>query len=162
VRTDKALAIRDVIKVFRDEFKLPLILVGADDAVKSPELVTGHELGIQLGPKLVWYEKGNLINAPARFAYQGVPLALQTEAAAGSRYLPIHAVHAVRYGLDSESALQALTAGVAKLYKLDDRIGSLARGKDGDLVILSGDPFDLSTRVRAVVVSGRVVVDRRQ
>jgi hypothetical protein len=49
VRTDKALAIRDVIKVFRDEFKLPLILVGADDAVKSPELVTGHVLGIQLG-----------------------------------------------------------------------------------------------------------------
>jgi imidazolonepropionase-like amidohydrolase len=48
------------------------------------------------------------------------------------------------------------------MYKLDDRIGTLARGKDGDLVLLSGDPFDLATQVRAVVVNGRIALDNRK
>jgi imidazolonepropionase-like amidohydrolase len=91
-----------------------------------------------------------------------VPVAFQTENAAGSRWLPIHAVHAVRNGLDPEAALRSMTASTAKMYQLDDRIGTLARGKDGDLVLLSGDPFDLATRVRAVVVNGRVALDNRK
>ena len=97
----------------------------------------------------------NEVMALTRFAFQ-------TENAAGSRWLPIHAVQAVRNGLDPDAALRSMTSSTAKMYKLDDRIGTLARGKDGDLVVLSGDPFDLTTQVRAVVVNGRIALDKRK
>ena len=170
VRSSNGTAIQDVMKVFLEEFKLPLVLVGASDVVDSPELLAAmlkggeapKNFGVQLGPRLVWKDKGKVTNAPSRFAYAGVPVALQTESTAGTRWLPVHAVQAVRFGLDSDQALKAMTSGPARLYKLDDRIGVLGYGRDGDLVLLSGDPFDLTTRVLAVVVKGKLAVDKRK
>jgi imidazolonepropionase-like amidohydrolase len=65
----------------------------------------------------------------------------------------------VRYGLSSGEALRALTSGAAKLMKLDSRVGLIAPGRDADLVILSGEPFEPTTRVRSVIVGGRVAFD---
>jgi len=66
---------------------------------------------------------------------------------------------AVRQGLDPRDALRALTLGAAQLYGLDDRVGSIEKGKDADLVFLSGDPFTLSTRVKRVMIDGKVVFE---
>jgi imidazolonepropionase-like amidohydrolase len=61
----------------------------------------------------------------------------------------------IRAGMSREAALQALTLAPAKMLDLDDRIGSLERGKDADLVILSGDPFSVYTRVQQTWVEGK-------
>lgn len=67
----------------------------------------------------------------------------------------------VKYGgVPREEALRMLTAYAAKQIHLEDRVGTLEVGKDGDIVLLSGDPFDSYTRVEKTIVDGIVYYDR--
>ena len=63
----------------------------------------------------------------------------------------------VAAGLDRETALRALTAEPAALLGVGERLGTLEKGKDANLVFLSGDPFEPATRIRAVMLDGRFV-----
>jgi imidazolonepropionase-like amidohydrolase len=67
---------------------------------------------------------------------------------------------AVRAGMSREKALEALTIAGAKMLELEDRIGSLEIGKDADLILLSGDPLSVRTKVLQTWVEGRKVFDR--
>lgn len=66
---------------------------------------------------------------------------------------------AVRAGMSREAALEGLTLAGARMMDLEDRIGSLEVGKDADFVVLSGDPFRVSTRVVQTWVEGGKVFD---
>jgi imidazolonepropionase-like amidohydrolase len=66
---------------------------------------------------------------------------------------------AVRAGMPRERALYALTMAGARMLKLESRIGSLEPGKDADLLVLSGDPFSVYTKVEQTWVEGRKVFD---
>lgn len=76
-----------------------------------------------------------------------------------SRFFLRTAALAVRGGMTREGALRALTINNAKILELDDRIGSLERGKDADFIILSGDPFSVYTNVERTFVEGNLVFD---
>jgi imidazolonepropionase-like amidohydrolase len=69
--------------------------------------------------------------------------------------------HAARSGLDGAEALKAVTIHPARLLKLDARLGGLERGRDGDVVLTTGDPFDLSCRIRYVVSAGKIVYESK-
>jgi len=60
----------------------------------------------------------------------------------------------VRLGMDPRAALRALTIDPARLFHIDDQVGSLEPGKEGDVLVFSGDPFELSTRLMRVFVDG--------
>ena len=81
-------------------------------------------------------------------------------ATSGTQYLPMNAAYAVRYGMDEDKAFRAVTIYPAELLHVNDRIGSIDVGKDADLVILSGEPFDFTSRVEKVIVNGRIVFER--
>jgi imidazolonepropionase-like amidohydrolase len=66
---------------------------------------------------------------------------------------------AVRMGLPWDVALKAVTLGGAEALGLEDRIGSIAPGRDADLVIKDGEPFDIRTPIRLVLVGGKVAYD---
>lgn len=66
----------------------------------------------------------------------------------------------IRAGMSREGALNALTLAAARMMDLGDRVGSLEVGKDGDFVVLSGDPFSVYTKVLQTYVEGRKVFDR--
>ena len=69
----------------------------------------------------------------------------------------------VRHGLREDHALEVLTLNGAKAMGLSDRIGSIEPGKDADLVLLDGPPFDLQAeRIERVIVDGRVEYERKQ
>lgn len=67
---------------------------------------------------------------------------------------------AVRYGMSRQEALKAMTLNNAKLLGLDQRVGSLVVGKDADLVVLSGDPFSVYSKVQETWIEGRRVFNR--
>ena len=90
-----------------------------------------------------------------------MPVGLVSGDTEGARYLPLHAALAVRYGMEPTEALKAITIYPARMFKLDDRIGSLKRGKDADFVVFSGNPLEMTSRVQLVVVNGEIVVDKR-
>jgi imidazolonepropionase-like amidohydrolase len=77
-----------------------------------------------------------------------------------SRLFLRSAALAVRGGLSREGALRALTINGARQLDLQDRVGTLERGKDADFVVLSGDPFSTSTQVLETWVEGEKVFDR--
>jgi imidazolonepropionase-like amidohydrolase len=91
----------------------------------------------------------------------GVPCAIHTDdPVTDSRLFLRLAALAVRAGMSRQKALEALTLAGARMLELHDRIGSLEPGKDADLVVLSGDPLAVRTKVLETWVEGHKVFDR--
>ena len=72
-----------------------------------------------------------------------------------ARNLRQEAGNAIAYGLDREAALRAVTLEPARVWGVADRLGSLEVGKDADVVVWSGDPFELTTAAERVFIAGR-------
>lgn len=75
-------------------------------------------------------------------------------------YLPMEAAFAIKGGLDEQAALESITITAAEICGVDARVGSIEEGKDADLVVLDGDPFDYRTLVDLTFVNGRLLYDR--
>ena len=78
------------------------------------------------------------------------------------KYILIAAAVAVKNGMDEMEALRAITIRGAEIVGLDDKIGSIAEGKDADLVIFSGHPLDFRSKVQAVLLDGKTVYRRNE
>ncbi len=163
VQVETAAQIEAALKLFVEEHKVPLVLVGAEDAAEIAERIAEHKdtLGVVIPPNVVRTRQRRPYTQAADLSRQGIPIALQSDSEDGARSLPLMGLFAVRNGLGPDAALRALTIDAARMYKLDDRIGSLEPGKDADLLIFSGHPFDAGSRLERVIVSGREVPDER-
>ena len=73
--------------------------------------------------------------------------------------IPTSAASAVREGLDPEAALRAVTITPARVLGIDERVGSLEPGKDADIVVYGGSPFNLMSRIELVMMDGEIVTD---
>ena len=73
---------------------------------------------------------------------------------------PLAGAYAIRGGLDERDALECLTIKPAKLIGIADRVGSLEEGKDADIIILDGNPFDYRTYVDYTIINGKVLYDK--
>lgn len=114
----------------------------------SAEAVLGD--GARDGAEPLWH-------TPALLAQAGVRFAIQTGANLGAKSLIQEAMFAVRNGLGRDAALRAITSTPARILGVDGRLGSLAPGKDADVVVWSGDPFEATTLARTIFVSGEEV-----
>ena len=63
----------------------------------------------------------------------------------------------MREGMDREAALRAITVVPARICGIEDRVGSIAVGKDADLVLFDANPLTLAAKPRLVMVNGKVV-----
>ena len=93
----------------------------------------------------------------ARVEAAGIPVALSANGARPDDDLVSQMRTAVRYGASKDTALKAVTTGAAEILGIADRAGSIAAGRDADLVLWSGDPFELTSRITNVLVDGRLV-----
>jgi imidazolonepropionase-like amidohydrolase len=161
VRCNRGAAIRDVVALLEKE-QVPYLLQEVEDLLDDAALADGKRPAILVGPVVLSERDGDLRNAAAVFCDRDLPIVFGSGECAGARHLPLHAAYAVRYGLGPADALAALTLWPARAFQLADRIGSLEKGKDADLVVFSGNPFEPQSRVLLVVCNGAVVVDRRE
>ena len=72
------------------------------------------------------------------------------------------AAFAVRHGMSPESALRAVTINAAKIIGMDDQVGSIEPGKDGDIVILRGHPFQTRSIPEAVFDDGKLIYRKKE
>ena len=97
----------------------------------------------------------------ALLAAAGVPVAIVGNAGGGdeeafnARNVRFEAGNAVAYGMPWDAALRAVTLAPAEAFGVADRVGTLAPGRDANVVIWSGDPFEFATRAERVWVRGR-------
>ncbi|MCR9248350.1 MAG: amidohydrolase family protein [bacterium] len=161
VTCNRAAAIRDVIALLEKE-KVPYVLQGVADLLDDASIAGEKRPTVIVDPVVVSTDDdGELRNKPAILADRGQPVLFGSGECAGARFLPMHATYAVRYGLSPADALAALTIWPARAFQLDDRIGTLEKGKDADFVVFSGNPFEPQSRVLLTVCNGRIVVDNR-
>jgi imidazolonepropionase-like amidohydrolase len=74
-----------------------------------------------------------------------------------TRVVLFEAAMAAANGLTAEQALATITIDAARVIGMDARVGSLERGKDGDLVLFDGDPFEFTSHVCGVLIDGQEV-----
>ena len=141
------------------EFGLNCVIVHGTEAHLIPErleqegvpVITGPCLGDRSKP-----ERANMtIESPAVLTLQGVKTAICTDhPEVPIQHLPLCAAMAVKGGMLPEAALAAITIHPAQIAGIDERVGSLTPGKDADIVITTGHPINLLSRVRAVLIGG--------
>jgi len=100
---------------------------------------------------------GITLENAARLNEAGVNVVIASFEAHYSRNLKQQAGNAVSYGMPWEAALRAVTINPARLWGIETRYGTLAPGMDADVVVWSGDPFELTTIAEHVFINGREV-----
>lgn len=145
-----------------EEFSLDYVIVhGTEGHLVADVLgevgasvITGPILGNRSKPEL----KNMTIETPAVLHNAGVNIAICTDhPEIPLQYLALCASLAVKGGLPPQVALEAITIRPAEILGLAHRIGSLAVGKDGDVVVFRSHPLDLLPTVQAVVIDGKEV-----
>jgi imidazolonepropionase-like amidohydrolase len=138
---------------------IKLSLGHAEESYKVADELAEQGVVVVVGPLMITYDdEGNLVNLADHLVKHGVEINIMTDAdVVQQEFLRYQAAIAIKYGLDPNEALKAITLNPAKLIGMDDRIGSLEAGKDADLVIFDGDPFDIQTRVIKTFINGELV-----
>lgn len=75
------------------------------------------------------------------------------------QYLPLCAGLAVKCGLPMEEGLKAITINAARICRVDDRVGSLKKGKDADIVVFSGNPMEVFTQTLCTIIDGEIIYE---
>lgn len=146
----------------RDEFHLDMSLEHCTEGWRILDQLKEARVPVILGPLLSDRSKEELRNltydAPAMFHKAGVRFAMMTDhPVIPLEYLPVCAALAVRRGLPERAALEAITINAAWAIGMDDRFGSIEKGKQADIVLYEGDPLDSRTGVKRVYIEGRLV-----
>jgi imidazolonepropionase-like amidohydrolase len=144
------------------EFGYDLVIDHGTEAHLLADQIAAASIPVVIGPLFTSRSKVELRNRslanPGRLAAAGVTIAITTDHPVVPIHFLIHqATLAVKEGLDPQTALRAVTINPARIIGCADRIGSLAAGKDADVVIWSGDPLDVMSRAERAYVNGREV-----
>ena len=120
------------------------------------------EVPMAVGPTLTHASKFELQNkswtTPAVLSNAGCMVSIITDAPViPLKHLPLCASLAVKAGMDPYEALKAITINPARHIGIEDRVGSLEVGKDADVIIYNGDPFDVASTCEHVVIDGELV-----
>lgn len=160
VSADRAADIEAVLALAR-EYSLKVIVYGATEgwkvaadlaAAKVP-VVTAGLSNLPVG----FDQLAATLENPAKLRAAGVTLIVSSlgENAFRARTIRQHAGNAVANGLPWNEALRAVTLAPAEAFGAGATLGSLQAGRDADVVVWSGDPFELATRAERVWVRGR-------
>ena len=145
------------------EFNLRLTLEHVTEGhLIVDELAKEKDVPMAAGPSLTFASKFELQNkswaTPGVLAKAGCHVSIITDnSVIPQQYLPLCAGMAVKAGMDHFDALKAITLNPAEHIGVADRVGSLEVGKDADVVITAGSPFEVMTPVKAVFIDGNRV-----
>jgi len=144
------------------EFDVDITLEHVTEGHLVPDELAKENVMLAVGPTLTHASKFELRNksweTPGVLAKAGCHVSIITDAPViPQKYLPLCAGLAVKAGMDPFDALRAITINPAEHVGVADRVGSLTVGKDADIVITDGSPFEVSTEVKAVFINGRQI-----
>jgi imidazolonepropionase-like amidohydrolase len=157
----QARAIRDAVEFAAAE-GLKMVLLGGEEAPKVKALLAEKRIPVILGPSLTLpEEEDDPYDAPLTRAGElhaaGVTVAMATFSSANSRTLPFEVGNAVAHGLPRDAALGAITRTPAEILGLAGDLGTIEPGRLANLIVTTGDPLEMRTRVVHVFVNGRPV-----
>ncbi|RIK16784.1 MAG: amidohydrolase [Acidobacteria bacterium] len=142
-----------------DEFGYRLVLDHGTESYLLADLLAEKQVPVLYGPLIVSRSKVEVrersLRAPGILHRAGVEVSIITDhPVVPIEYLITQVALAVRDGMDRDAALRAVTLNPARVLGVEDRVGSITPGKDADVVLWSGDPLALSSRVLRTYVDG--------
>jgi len=145
-----------------EEFGYRLVINHGTEAAKLADLIAEKDIPVIFGPLFTSRSKVELRDRAIRnlgiLARAGVRVAITTDhPVVPINFLVHQASLAVKEGLDRDTALRALTVNPASFMGIGDRVGALEVGLDGDVVVWSGDPLDVTSRAERVYITGAEV-----
>ena len=153
---------------FARDLKLRGVLFGASESWRVLPAIKASGLPVIVSPPVGENPATDETRSPfdpydtpmalgALLSRAGIPFAFASGDWDTAMNLPFRAGRACAFGLSKEAAMRAMTLDAAKILGVEDRIGSIERGKRADLVVVAGDPMELSSRLRYLFVGGRPV-----
>jgi imidazolonepropionase-like amidohydrolase len=149
--------IREVLAVLCDKHKVPVTLLNAQGASAHAAQLAEKKVTVIVPPVMIGRRMNRDYLQADDLNRLGVPITFQSNAEDGARDLPAAVLFAVERGMSAEAALEGMTIGAARAFKIDDRVGTIEPGKDADLVIFSGHPFLEAGSILRVIVDGKEV-----
>lgn len=162
ITADRAQDIASAIRL-ADEFKIKLWLDSAADAHMMIPEIKAAAITVLLHPSMARASgaKENLsFQTAAKLHAAGIPFAIQGGFEAyvpKVRVILFEAGVAAAHGLSFDAAIESITISPAKILGIQDRVGSIEVGKDADLALFDGDPFEYTTHCVGVVINGQLV-----
>jgi len=155
--------IMTAIRIAR-EFDLDIVIEHCTEGHLIADELTQLNIPAVIGPSLSSRSKIELKNlsftTAGILARKGVKVAIMTDhPVIPIQYLPICAALAVREGMREEDALAAITITAAEILGVSDRVGSLEKGKDADVVIWKGHPLDIRAKPCCVIIDGKIAYE---
>lgn len=156
---------QDIMAALRlaKEFNLDLVLDGGAEAYLLIDELKAAKVPVILHPTMARSfgdSKNMSFETAGVLAKAGVPVAIQSgfeQYVPRARVILFEASVAVANGMNTDQALASITSTPASILGLEDRVGSLEKGKDADLVLFDGDPFEYTSHVCTVMINGKVV-----
>ena len=158
-------AVADILTAARiaKEFDVKLTLEHVTEGHLIVDELVALNVPLAIGPTMTnpgkFENRNRNWETPGILAKAGCQVSIITDSPVISQeHLPLCAGMAVKAGMDPFQALQAITINPAKHAGIADRVGSLEVGKDADIVIADGCPFEVSTNIVEVLIDGKKVV----
>lgn len=159
---------QDIMSALRlaEEFNIEIMLDGAAESYLLIDEIKAAGVPVIIHPtmKRAFGELKNLsYETAAKLHHAGIPIALQS---GYESYVPktrvalFEAALAAANGLTFAEALGTITIDAARILGIDDRVGSLEVGKDGDVAIYDGDPFEYTSHCTGVIINGQIVSNK--
>jgi imidazolonepropionase-like amidohydrolase len=165
VTVDRATDIEAALRV-AEEFGIRIVLDSAAESHLLIDRIRASGVPVILHPTMKRAGSGETENASfetaATLRKGGIPVALQSgyeSYVPKTRVVLFEAGVASANGLTIPEALATVTIDAARILGVADRIGSLEPGKDADLALFDGDPFEYTTHCTGVIIDGAVVAD---
>lgn len=144
-----------------DEYGLNAVLIGAEQGDEIADMIVKRNIPVIYSPLLL-FSRDKDLKRVGKIANSGIKLAFASAAPKTAlRDLRTSAILAAKYGLNPEVVLKSLTINAAQILGIANRVGSIQKGKDADLVILDGDPLQLTSTVEMVIINGNIVYQRQ-
>jgi len=157
----------DILTAIRiaKEFDINLTIEHCTEGHLITDILLEEKISVIVGPLLSDRSKIELRNqslkAPGILSKAGIEVAIMTDhPCVPIQYLSLCAAMAVKEGMDEEEALKAITINAARVSGIDKWVGSLEEGKDADVVIFNGHPFEFKSRVMTTIINGNIIYER--
>ncbi len=147
------------------EFDLDCVLIHCTEGYMIAEELKKENAECIVGPLLCDRSKPELANLseknPGILSGTGIKTAVCTDhSEVPIQYLPISVGMAIKNGMSFIDGLKGVTCTAAEIAGIFDRVGSIERGKDADITVFEGNPFEIMSSPKLVIIDGRVVYER--
>jgi imidazolonepropionase-like amidohydrolase len=167
VNVHRAHDIMSALRVAK-EFGIKIVLDGAAEAYLVMDQIKAAGVPVIIHPTM-YRAAGDAENlsmeTAAKLRRAGIPVAMQSgyeSYVPKTRVVLFEAAIAAANGLSFEEALATITIDAARILGIANRVGSLEPGKDADVVLFDGDPFEYTSHVTGVIINGQVASEERR